>query len=52
MLPGDFSGIELDERRPVSVQFIHGYRESEIVQQQELQLEMVEFGQGQTPNLW
>lgn len=45
LLRYDFASVELDEHGPVGFNLLDGHRKSEVVEQQKLQLEMVEFGQ-------
>lgn len=51
LLRDDLSSVELDKHRSVGFQFFHRNRQTEIVQQQELQLKVVEFNQRKSPHL-
>jgi len=43
LLSNDFASIKLDEHRAVCLYLFNGHRESEVVQEQELKLEVVEL---------
>ncbi|KAF4123008.1 threonine aldolase [Geosmithia morbida] len=45
-LTDDFAGVELDEHRGVGFQALDGNGKSKVIEDEELQLEMVEFGEG------
>lgn len=47
----DFSGIELDQHRSVRFHLFQGDRQAEVVQEQELKLEVIEFNERKTTNL-
>lgn len=51
LLRHDFPGIELNQHSPVRLNFLDRDAQSEIVQKQELQLEMVQFGKWKAANL-
>jgi hypothetical protein len=46
-----FSRIKFDEHRGVSFEVFDGHRETEIVEKEELELEMVELSQGKPADL-
>ena len=43
LLRDDLASVELDEHCAVSLYLFNGYREAEVVQEQELKLEVVEL---------
>ena len=36
-------GVEFDKHGPISLKLAYGYRETEIIQEQELELQMIQF---------
>jgi hypothetical protein len=50
-LRDDLAGIELDKHGRVHLQVFHGDGETEIVEDEELKFEVVEFGEGEASDL-
>lgn len=51
LLSDDFSCVEFDQHRAVCFQLFHRYTQSEVVEQEELQFEIVQFCQRQPADL-
>lgn len=47
----DFTCVELDKHCSIGFQIFHGHRQAEIVQDQKLDFEVIQFGKGQTTDL-
>lgn len=52
LLRDDLARVELHQHGPVSLDLLDGDRQAEIVQQEELQLEVVQLGEGQAADLF
>lgn len=46
-----FPGVEFDEHGAVGFEFFDGDGEAEVVEEEELEFEVVEFGEGETADL-
>lgn len=52
LLSDDFSRVEFHEHGAVGLDFLDGNGEAEVVEEEELQFEVVEFGEGEAADLW
>jgi len=51
VLGQDLAGVELDEHSRVDLEILNGHGKAEVVEQEELQLEVVELGEGKAADL-
>ena len=51
LLGNDFARVKLNKHGAVGVEFLNGHGEAEVVEQEELELEVVEFDEGETADL-
>lgn len=51
LLRDNLAGIKFDEHSSIRLDFLHGYGEAEVVQEEKLQLQMVELWEGKAANL-
>lgn len=52
MVRQNFSCVEFHKHRPISFHLFKGHCKSEVVQQQELQFQVVKFGEGKATDLF
>jgi hypothetical protein len=52
LLRDDLAGVEFNKHRAVSLDLFDGHRQAEVVQEKELELQVVEFGEGEAADLW
>ena len=51
LLGDDLAGVELNQHCAVGLDFLHGDGEAEVVEEEELQFQMVQFWEGKATNL-
>lgn len=51
LLSNKFPRIKFNQHGPISLKLLHRNRKSKVVKKEELQLQVVEFGQRKAPNL-